>query len=64
MFQTWPVKIMRMQASSRPMLERGNSATIPSTRPGRKPRTGIPWPMSSSGIITFSARLECAAIVP
>ena len=42
MFQTCPVKIMMMQASSRPTFVRGKSATIPRTSPGRKPSTGIP----------------------
>ena len=64
MFQTCAVKIMRMQASSRPTFVFGKSATMPRTRPGRKPSTGIPCPMSRSGSITFSARLPCAAIVP
>ena len=43
MFHTWPVKIISTQASSSPALECGKSATMPSTRPGRKPSTGMPW---------------------
>ncbi len=64
MFQTWPVKIMTTHASSRPTFVRGKSATIPRTRPGRNPRTGIPWPMSRSGTRILSARRPWAAIVP
>ena len=64
MFQTCPVKIMTMHASSRPTFVRGKSATIPRTSPGRNPRTGIPCPMSRRGTRTFSARRPCAAIVP
>ena len=56
MFQTCPVKIMRMHASSSPTFVRGKRATIPRTSPGRKPRTGMPCPMSSRGMRTFSAR--------
>ena len=41
MFQTWPVKIMMMQAISSPIWRVGKSAIIPSTSPGRKPRTGM-----------------------
>ena len=40
MFQAWPVKIMITAASSRPTLVRGKSATMASTSPGMKPRTG------------------------
>ena len=64
MFHTWPVKTSRTDASSSPMFECGKSATRPSTSPGRKPRTGIPWRMSMMGIITRSARWLCAAMVP
>ena len=61
MFQTWAVKIMRMQATSRPTFVFGKIATMPSTSPGRNPRTGIHWRMSRIGSITFSARRSCAA---
>ena len=64
MFQTCPVKIMTTHASSRPTFVRGKRATMPRTSPGRKPRTGIPWPMSRSGIRTRSARRDRAAAVP
>ena len=64
MFQTCAVKIITTQASSSPTFVRGKSATMPRTRPGRKPRTGIPCPMSSIGMRTLSARRERAASVP
>ncbi len=64
MFQTCPVKIITTEASSSPRFECGKSATKPSTSPGRKPRTGMPWRMSMRGIITRSARRLCAATVP
>jgi hypothetical protein len=64
MFHACPVKIITMQASSRPALERGKSATSPSTSPGKNPSTGIDWSTSSSGTSTRAAAALCAAAVP
>ncbi len=61
MFQTWPVKIIRIAASSSPMLLCGKSATRASTSPGMNPSTGMLCRMSSSGTSTRSARWSLAA---
>ena len=61
MFQTWPVKISRIEPNSSPAWREGNSATIASITGGRKLRTGIDCSTSSSGIKIRSAAAERAA---
>ena len=56
MFQTWPVKISRIEPSSMPSWRVGKSATIEIITPGRKLSTGIDCSVSSSGIMKRSAR--------
>lgn len=55
MFQTWPVKIRRIEPSSTPICFVGKRETIASITPGRKLKTGIDCKMSSTGIIILSA---------
>jgi len=53
-----PISDVPAQAeeSSNPISRVGNRLIIASTRPGRKPSTGIACSTSSTGIMTFSAR--------
>src|SRR2546425_5135001 len=53
-----------MAASSSPTLRVGKSAMRPSTKPGRKPSTGMLCRMSSSGSSSRSAARERAAVHP
>ena len=55
MFHAWPVKIIRIDASSRPTLLPGKIRASARTTPGMKPRTGMLCRMSSSGM-----RIRCA----
>ena len=58
------MKIIRIAASSRPTLRYGNSATSPSTSPGKNPSTGMLWRMSSTGSSSRSAARDRAAAYP
>ena len=62
MFQTWPVKISKIEPSSTPICLCGKIATIASITPGKKLSTGIDCKISSSGTRTISARRELAAM--
>ena len=57
MFQTWPVKMMRIAPISTPSWRPGTRAIMASITPGRKLSTGIDWRMSRAAIIRDSARL-------
>jgi hypothetical protein len=62
MFQAWLVKIANTEASSAPSTWPGNRFMKKTTVKVRKPRIGTDWRMSSSGIMTSSARWLLAAI--
>jgi len=62
MFQAWLVKIANTQASSAPSTLPGNRFRKNTTVKVRKPRIGTDCRMSSSGIMTISARRLFAAI--
>ena len=64
MFQTWLVKIAKIDAASRPSRLPGNRAMKPVTVIERKPSTGTDWRMSSRGTSTRSARRLWAASQP
>jgi hypothetical protein len=64
MFQAWLVKMRITLASSRPIFECGNNATSVRVTAGRNERMGTLCKISSSGIMTRSARRLLAAICP
>ena len=64
MFHACDVKIAKIEASSSPTSECGNSAMKNVTVIVRNPRIGTDWRMSKSGIKIFSARRDRAAAVP
>jgi len=64
MFQTWLVKIAKIDAASRPSRLPGNRAMNPVTVIDRNPSTGTDCRMSSKGTRIFSARRLWAASDP
>src|SRR6478752_5639036 len=62
MFQAWLVKIANTEASSAPSTCPGNKFMKNTTVKVKKPRIGTDCKISSSGIITNSARRLLAAI--
>ena len=63
MFQTCEVKMAKMLAASRPSASPRNRPRKMVVVTVRNPRMGRLWRKSSTGIMTFSARLDLAASV-
>jgi hypothetical protein len=62
MFQTWLVKMAKIEAASSPSRLPGNSAMKPVTVMDRKPNTGTDCRMSSTEISRRPARRLLAAM--
>jgi hypothetical protein len=64
MFHACEVKIAKIDASSKPRIECGNTAMKKVTVTVKNPRIGTDCKMSSSGMRIFSARRDRPAAVP